>query len=206
VTAAARGEARTFGVMFVCFGNLCRSPMAEGLAREAVAADHHTRGRVVVESAGLAAMDGERAAHEAVRTMAARSIDISGHRARTVTREMLRRSDLVLAMEDRHTERLAAMCPDAAVYTLLRLGEAARLVLRSPSAAGRRPAGARLRLGILEDEAARLEREGLWELERRGYDVPDPIGWRAEGYEEVARLMEPPVRDVMAALFGPDTS
>lgn len=205
MNAVAREESPVFIVMFVCFGNLCRSPMAEGLAREAVAAYHHTRGRVVVESAGLAAMDGEGAAHEAVRTMAARSIDISGHRARTVTREMLRRSDLVLAMEDRHTERLAAMCPGAAVYTLLRLGEAARLVLGEPPAAGM-PEGAQLRLGILEDEVERLERDDLWQWRRREYDVPDPIGWRVEGYEEVARLMEPSVRDITAVLFGPGTS
>ena len=204
MTAAAGDETGVFSVMFVCFGNLCRSPMAEGLAREVIALEHPRGGRVLVESAGLAAMDGERAAHEAVRTLAARGIDISGHRARTVTREMLARSDLVLAMEDRHTERLAALCPEAAIYTLLRLGEAARLVTRRPTAAGS-PAGPRLRLGILENEAARLEREGLWELEGRGYDVPDPMGWRAQGYEEVAGLMEPSVRDVMAALFGPGT-
>ncbi len=80
----------------VCTGNVCRSPLAEGLLR----ARFERRGRGVVESAGLAALEGRPADPLATQMLAERGIDISGHRARQLTPELLVGFDLVLVMED----------------------------------------------------------------------------------------------------------
>lgn len=81
--------------------------MAEGLLRARFA----RRGRGTVESAGLAALVGRPADPHAVALLARRGIDISGHRARQLTPELLAGADLVLVMEEGqrlHLERLAA--------------------------------------------------------------------------------------------------
>lgn len=93
-------------VLVVCTGNVCRSPMAEGLLRARFA----RLGRGSVESAGIAALVGRPAEPYAVEAVARRGVDISGHRARQLTPELLAAADVVLVMEDgqrHHLERLS---------------------------------------------------------------------------------------------------
>ena len=67
-------------ILFVCFGNLCRSPMAEGIF------NHLTeRSSIVAESAGVGAAEGTPPSLPAVLEMKRRGIDISRHRARPVS-------------------------------------------------------------------------------------------------------------------------
>ena len=94
-------------VLFVCTGNTCRSPIAEALARR-FAADRHLS-EISVGSAGTAAWDGAPASDGALLVAMERSVDLSAHRARLLTRELVNGSDLILAMGPHHVERIEAL-------------------------------------------------------------------------------------------------
>lgn len=98
--------------LFVCTGNICRSPMAEALFRKhAQAAGEQDRWRI--ESAGTWGMDGQPAAPFAQSVMSQRGISLQGHVARTVTAEMLREADVILVMTRSHRDALNAEFPES---------------------------------------------------------------------------------------------
>jgi protein-tyrosine phosphatase len=107
------GEEPEVKILFVCSGNICRSPMAAACMRERAAA----RGLVdlVVDSAGTLGLEGERAAPEAVRALAEVGIDLSNHRSRGLVTSDLTSSDLILVMTREHLrdviQRHAACAP-----------------------------------------------------------------------------------------------
>lgn len=88
----------------VCHGNICRSPMAAGFFAKSMKG-------IEFHSAGLQAQDGIPADPHALEVCSAEGIDISHHRARTVDESILRRSDLLLAMEEAHVLHLKSRFP-----------------------------------------------------------------------------------------------
>ena len=94
-------------VLFVCTGNTCRSALAEAIAvREAAARGMHD---VRPSSAGTSAWDGAPASDGALLVGIERKLDVSGHRARQLSREIVDVSDLILAMGPHHVERIEAL-------------------------------------------------------------------------------------------------
>ena len=81
-------------VLFVCTGNTCRSPMAEGLFRKAV----EGRGDYEVRSAGVAAYPGDQPNPETAKLLAARGISLDGFTSQPVSQELVEQATHVFAM------------------------------------------------------------------------------------------------------------
>jgi protein-tyrosine-phosphatase len=104
-------------VLFVCSGNICRSPMAAEYFRHRAA--HGGLSHVVVDSAGTLGINGRPAAPEAVRALQEIGLDLSAHRSRGIGAEDLHTSDLVVAMSHDHLVDLSQAFPDDATPRLL---------------------------------------------------------------------------------------
>lgn len=103
-------------ILFVCTGNTCRSPLAEAIARKfAIERGLHD---VEVASAGTSAWDGAPASDGALLVGMERNMDLSQHRSQSLTRELVRDQDLVLAMGPHHLERIEALGGAGKAYLL----------------------------------------------------------------------------------------
>ena len=110
-TAKAGEPGPVARILFVCMGNICRSPTAEGVFRETL----RTRApelHVHVDSAGTHAYHvGEPPDRRACRAAARRGIDLSGQRARRVSTADFSAFDLVLAMDEDNFRILSGISP-----------------------------------------------------------------------------------------------
>jgi protein-tyrosine-phosphatase len=97
-------DGEPFRILFVCTGNTCRSPMAEGIAR----AEIERRGwrHVEVRSAGVAAGEGLPASDGAVRVGQSHGVDLTRHESTFLTPALVEWADLVLAMAPHHLHRV----------------------------------------------------------------------------------------------------
>lgn len=98
-------------VLIVCVGNLCRSPMAEGLLRRALAVEPALS--MAVESAGTHAPSGQPADAHAVAVMRRHGMDIDAHRSRLLTAPLCAQFDLILTMDRPQRSEIIRRFPQA---------------------------------------------------------------------------------------------
>lgn len=102
-------------VLFVCTGNICRSPMAEGIFRRAVADQNDFQAM----SAGLGAANGQPPSAFAVQAVKELGIDISNLRSRMLTPELVEGADYIIGMTHSHVDSILLLYPQAAEKTFL---------------------------------------------------------------------------------------
>ena len=108
-------------VLFICTGNVCRSPMAEGLLR------HMAGDRVKGASAGLGAGHGQPPSAHAIEVLGKEGIDIADIRSQPVSAHLLQQADYIFTMTRDHLDMLLLLFPEMASKTrLLRFEEAAK--------------------------------------------------------------------------------
>jgi len=114
--------------LFVCTGNTCRSPMAEGIFRKYLAeklqcnVDDLDKMDYKVSSAGIIGSVGYPASPEAVVACAAMGVDIKAHRSKALSGELIEESDIIFAMERIHQDRVIALDSKASEKCLLLAG------------------------------------------------------------------------------------
>jgi len=117
-TPYAKGAMYMTKVLFVCMGNICRSPTAQGVFRRMVTESGLESG-VQVESAGTHAYHvGEPPDTRAVQAAKRRGVEIGDLRARQVTQDDFREFDLILAMDWENLALLQQQCPRAHKHKL----------------------------------------------------------------------------------------
>lgn len=108
-------------VLFVCTGNTCRSPTAEALARRELEALGWEN--IEVESAGIATAPGMPASEGARRAAQRHELDLSGHRSRLLTSEVVDRADVILTMSGAHLARVEELGGKGAAWKLSSFAE-----------------------------------------------------------------------------------
>jgi protein-tyrosine phosphatase len=98
-------------ILFVCTGNICRSPFAEGLLKNLV--QKKGLDDIIIDSAGLLALPGNSASGLAQKVAAEYDVDLSGHIAKSVKEDIIAGSDLILVMENSHAKDLLDAFPEA---------------------------------------------------------------------------------------------
>ena len=177
------GPVEPFGVLFVCTGNICRSPTAEALARRELA--RHPGVPLEVSSAGSHALEGNPAASRSMLAASTRGASLERHFARELTRRRVRSAGLILCMAAEHRPFVLSYDRSAANRTFL-LATFARVAGEWDWLAGS-PA-----------ELVALAAEHGRELD--GDDVDDPLGHPAEAYAACAERLDGLVTPVIADL------
>ncbi len=99
-------------ILFVCTGNSCRSPMAEGWLRDELR-HKGLHEQIEVASCGIGARDGAKATPEAVLVMQNREVDISKHTSKLCKRQDIEDADVVFAMSHEHYVFISGLFPAA---------------------------------------------------------------------------------------------
>lgn len=116
--------------LFVCSGNTCRSPMAEGMFRKYLSekigceVDRVDQFGYKIASAGTFGMIEVAASAESVVACGAKDIDISTHRSRAVDKDLIEASDYIFVMGKGHSNYISSICPEAVNKCRLLLDEA----------------------------------------------------------------------------------
>jgi glycine hydroxymethyltransferase len=105
-------ERQVYSVIFVCTGNMCRSPMAEGILKSKL--KEIGRDDIAVSSMGIHAPAGEKASPDGIAVCAENSIDISTHQTRPLLFDELKSADLVFTMEGFQSDFIRTFFPQIA--------------------------------------------------------------------------------------------
>lgn len=189
-----------FRLLFVCTGNICRSPFAEILSR------HLIRGRLggrvaesfKISSAGVQAVVGSPMHPDSRAELAPWNLDgtiADRFVARQLRSAMIERADLVLGATSRHRSAVVELCP-AALPITFGIREFARLAEAVDLA--ELPAHPVARAHALV-ELVRLQR-GLVPSSPSGDDVPDPMGRPRAAHRDAAQLTHAAVASIVDVL------
>ena len=103
-------------ILFVCSGNTCRSPLAEGIAKKLLG---NVAGmELEILSAGTSTVDGWPASEYSVDVARDHGIDITDHQSQFLNATLVREADLIVTMGSNHRETVLVINPDAAAYTM----------------------------------------------------------------------------------------
>ena len=103
-------------IMFVCSGNTCRSPLAEGLFKKYL--QENNINDIEVGSAGVGVFPGDEVSINSILVAGSRGVDISSHRARNINPEHLLTTDLFCCMSDSHKQVLLKYCDEEKIIVL----------------------------------------------------------------------------------------
>lgn len=103
-------------IMFICSGNTCRSPLAEGLFKKYLKENNITD--IDVGSAGVGAFAGDGVSINSILVANNRGVDISSHRARNINPEHILTTDLFFCMSDSHKQVLSRHCNEEKIVVL----------------------------------------------------------------------------------------
>lgn len=191
-----------YRVLFVCSGNICRSPFAERLLRTRLDERLGTEGkRIEVASSGTWGLVGHQMMAESAQTLARYGGVADGFEARELTPAQIESADLVLGLAREHRSAVVTMLPRAHSRAMT-LREYARLLADVTPADLAAPG---------DDPVARFRAITATAFSRRGLvppedaadnDVPDPFGGKMPGYELAARLIDTSLA-VPLALLAP---
>jgi protein-tyrosine phosphatase len=191
-----------YHVLFVCTGNICRSPFAERLLRfrlDSLLGDDAAR--IEVSSSGSHALVGEAMMPESLETLHRYGGDGTGFVARALAIEQVEQADLILGLTRQHRTTVATEVPSA-VSRIATVREYARLVDDIPPeelpARGVDPVE---RLRAITNAA--FARRGKVSAERPADDdIPDPFGGPMSAYEKAAELIDEALSVPLSLLIG----
>lgn len=183
-------------ILVVCTGNICRSPIAEGLLRKALTSRFGS-GAPSVSSAGIWGVIGSSATSEAVAAAEERGVDIRNHVARRVSGMPPIDDDLVLGMAREHRDALVDLDERLRDRTFT-LKEFVRLVESLPPVVDGDPS-ASLRERVAQAAAARADG---FSGNPHDEDVVDPLGLPMQSYRAVAWELDEWIARLVDGLFG----
>lgn len=185
-----------FCVLIVCTANVCRSPMAEYMLRDAVERRWGSPSAWAIGSAGVHAQSGLEMHPRARRVLAPRGLDAAEFRSREVSYRVIEEANLILTAERAHRAAVVTLMP-AAVHRTFTLRQFARMTaVVPPLDAGPNPT----MLGQQLVTAAVSARSRLQPLAAGEEDVSDPIGHRARRFRRCADELSLLISTIMAPL------
>lgn len=147
-------------VLFVCTGNTCRSPMAQGMFKKILQEKDKDYYRYNIQSAGISAIPGIKPTIEAVKVMLEHGIDISQYESQPLEEDSIKRADLILVMTNEHKEYIKKKYPFA-----------------------------QNKVFLIKEFGQKKYRNSLQKNDKK-YDIGDPLGRPIDFYRIIAKDLE----------------